>query len=390
MRECGISLGTLAREYRGVALVCAGLLAVKLISIALFFYTYDDFTAWISETQGNNAAQIFSFRALHSNSVFEVLGYRFDSVSYVTIAREGYADARYLAFPPGYPLLIRLASWTGVGEVAGGVLVANVFQMVAVFLLYVLALRYLGRSAALLAAALFAFFPYNLLSGTMAYSDAIFTSFSIASWLLFERKSYGWCGVMVLLASLMRFQGVLLYPLYSVILVWRDRKILSLGYVKSLLSLNVSAVFILYWILFFIPSSGMSYNNIQELYWEGGFKYPLASLIYIVNNLPVTFHNIPFIVFIVVAGALSYKLAPELGFYSLVFIAFYFSFSGVKAYSISRYLGTIWPAFLYAGWKLNRILNNERLQVYAWDILAVFVVMGVCALLVQMNSMLVS
>ncbi|MFH1125993.1 MAG: hypothetical protein V1703_02605, partial [Candidatus Altiarchaeota archaeon] len=93
-------------------------------------------------------------------------------------------------------------------------------------------------------------------------------------------------------------------------------------------------------------------------------------------------HGVPFMLFIAIAGLLAFYIKPELGFYSLVFLIFYSSFTGLKAAALPRYLGTLWPAYLYASVKFRRTFPSMY-QKFA--LLLFFASWGVYILLVQMN-----
>jgi len=375
------------RENRAFFALLAAVLLVKVFSVAAYYPSRDYFTRFIVDTQDENlSADVLALRESYSDGVFELLGYRFDSVHYVSIARGGYFHEKYFAFAPGYPLLLRVVSWFGLGEIAGGVLLSNFFHLLSIFLFYRVSLFYLREDESFLAATLFAFFPYSFVSGTLAYSEPVFVSFSLLSWIMLERKRYGWCGAMVFLASVVRFQGVFLYLIYSLLVLWRGGWRFSPETAGRLFELDFSVLFFIYWIFVLIPSHGVSYNLIQETYWEGGLRHPLSSLFYLLDNMAYVGHALFFVAFMLVASLLSYCVRPELAFYSLVLVLFYSSFTGIKAAALPRYLGTVWPAFLYAGRKIKNMFLRYYLEYY---VVALFILISVYFLLLQMNWMFV-
>lgn len=156
-----------------------------------------------------------------------------DGWYYLGIVRDGYqaapVDGAYsnVAFPPLYPLIVRLLSLPFPGA-AGlvAVVVSNVAFLVALGLLVRLGTPYLGRRRASLAASFLVIYPFASVFA-MAYTESLFLLLMLAGFLAAERRHRAWAGIFLALTVLCRLQGVaLVLPLLIVMLRqdgWRLR-----------------------------------------------------------------------------------------------------------------------------------------------------------------------
>ncbi len=156
------------------------------------------------------------------------LWYRWDAGFYATIATDGYdwlntrQPADDLAFLPLYPLAIHLVSgMTATGCLAspylstcatvGGLVVSNVALLIALLLLFDLALTRYGRSTAWRAALLLLASPIGIfLSGV--YTEALFLLLTVLVFWLLERDRFAWAVIAAIFACLTRSVGVALVP----------------------------------------------------------------------------------------------------------------------------------------------------------------------------------
>lgn len=156
-----------------------------------------------------------------------------DGWYYLGIVRDGYqsspvaGDYSNVAFPPLYPLVVRLLSLPVPGA-AGliAILVSNVAFLVALGLLVRLGTPILGRRRASLAAGLLVIYPFASVF-SMAYTEGLFLLLMVAAFLAAERRHRAWTGIFLALTVLCRMQGVaLILPLLIVMLRqdgWRPR-----------------------------------------------------------------------------------------------------------------------------------------------------------------------
>jgi hypothetical protein len=161
-----------------------------------------------------------------------------DGWYYLGIVRDGYqadpVSGAYsnIAFPPLYPMLVRLLSFPIKGsEGIVAILVSNVAFLIALGLLVRLGTPYLGRRRSTMAAGLLVIYPFASVFA-MAYTESLFLLLMVAAFLAAERGHRAWAGIFLALTVLCRLQGIaLVLPLAIVMLRqdgWRPRA--SLGW----------------------------------------------------------------------------------------------------------------------------------------------------------------
>jgi hypothetical protein len=160
-----------------------------------------------------------------------------DGWYYLGIVRDGYqadpVSGAYsnVAFPPLYPMVVRLMSWPVPGS-AGivAILVSNVAFIAALALLVRLGTPYLGRRRSAIAAGLLVIHPFASVFA-MAYSESLFLLLMVAAFLAAERGHRAWAGIFLALTVLCRLQGIaLVLPLLIILLRqddWRPRPSLA-------------------------------------------------------------------------------------------------------------------------------------------------------------------
>ena len=159
-----------------------------------------------------------------------------DSVYLLGIAANGYhaepITKGFLdwAFFPLYPIVTRLVSYLTFGDVSvAGVIVANIAFVAALVVLYRLAVPYLGHDVAVRSLAFVALAP-GAVAFAMAYTDSLFLLVAAGAFLAAEQRRWAWMGLLYGLASLTRFQGLLLGLPLLVILIqasggWRTPRL---------------------------------------------------------------------------------------------------------------------------------------------------------------------
>jgi hypothetical protein len=150
---------------------------------------------------------------------------RWDSVWYLTLARDGYGGGGpATAFFPLYPLLVAVAAELGPGLLVGGVLVSLACLLIALRLLWLLCELELGAACpdaprlAVLATALgpMAFFL------TAVYGESLYLALSLGAFLAARRGRWARAGVCGALAAATRSEGVLLIGALG-LLWWEQR-----------------------------------------------------------------------------------------------------------------------------------------------------------------------
>ncbi len=161
-----------------------------------------------------------------ANPLIDVLGSRWDTGFYVSIAEEGY---RYQGVPlpsvpffPLLPLLMRLGALVTGDVVTAGILLSNLFLLLAAMLLYRLVEREFGQPVAGRAVWFLLIFPMSFF-GSAIYTEALFLLCTIGSFYAARRQRWGWAGLLGMAAALTRLVGVIMAP---VLLVewWMQRR----------------------------------------------------------------------------------------------------------------------------------------------------------------------
>ncbi|MFX0052370.1 MAG: hypothetical protein ACFE8U_13885 [Candidatus Hermodarchaeota archaeon] len=162
---------------------------------------------------------------------FDLLGTRWDSNIYIPIAENGYIpinspdDYRAWVFPPLYPLFIRLLVLISPIEIpytVSAVLTTNFFSITSVIAFFYMSRLYFNEINSICASLLFAFFPPVLVFSTVAYSEPIFFTFGIISWYFFEKNHFSLSSIALVLATLTRYEGAILFFVYAGIFVGRN------------------------------------------------------------------------------------------------------------------------------------------------------------------------
>jgi hypothetical protein len=155
------------------------------------------------------------------NVLLDVLGSRWDTGFYLSIAEEGY---RYDGVPlpsvpffPLLPLIIRAAGWLTGDLMVAGVLVTNLALLLASLLLYRLADEEWGSAVAGRAVWYFLIFP-TAFFGSAIYSESLFLLGAIGALYSARRGYWETAGLLALLTTLSRFMGLLVVPL--LVLEW--------------------------------------------------------------------------------------------------------------------------------------------------------------------------
>ncbi|MBD3389033.1 MAG: hypothetical protein GF416_08100 [Candidatus Altiarchaeales archaeon] len=300
-----------------------------------------------------------------SRPLVDKLAYTFDSRWFVNIAGEGYVfrreDTPYLKpnnremerAPCLYNWLFMYPAfiWTFANLMsvkAAALAVSNLASLAVIVLFYNIALEWLKPDDAFKATLLMALFPYNLTVWMTAYSEPLFLLFALISWMSYKRGRMGLAGVAVMFASFTRFPGMILYPIYTILYGWKNRRGGSRRLAGGLVSLNVYAAPILYWMYVKVPAlTGYALTEITALC--AGYKYVVLGGLVGTGAVAVLFTYFAFL-----AGYYLKGVDGELMLYSLAYLAFHMLVFGTGG-SIGRYLGVIWPLFIYYGRALDRM-----------------------------------
>jgi hypothetical protein len=206
---------TWKREWTWILIV---LLSLRVLYSVMGVMTISD---GLPEALGADESLFPAAAALHTDGISQALvnvWMRWDTAWYLKIAASGYAaNDGSIAFMPLYPWLIKASGFLlGGNLLLGAILISNLAAIIAVILLYELALLEIDfKTNAMQSVLALLVFPtgFFLLA---AYTESLFLAFILAAWLLARHKNWWAAGIMAGLATLCRLQGALLSP----VLLW--------------------------------------------------------------------------------------------------------------------------------------------------------------------------
>jgi hypothetical protein len=149
---------------------------------------------------------------------------RWDSVWYVTIARDGYTTSQSTAFVPLYPLAVAAVGALGPGLVVAGVLVSLGAMLVALRLLWRLTEYELGAAhpdAANLAVFAVALSPMAFFFSAV-YSESMYLALTLGAFLAARQERWMRAGLLGALAAATRSSGLLV--MLALGLLWLEQR----------------------------------------------------------------------------------------------------------------------------------------------------------------------
>ena len=197
-----------------------------------------------------------------------------DGWYYLGISSGGYQAAPVagaysnVAFPPLYPLLIRLLSMPFPGyQGLVAIVISNVAFLGAIALLARLGTPYLGRRRASMAAGLLVIYPFAFVFA-MAYTESLFLLLIVASFLAAERRHRAWAGVFLALAALCRLQGAVLILPLEILMLRQDAWRPGPSHAWLLLGPLAAAGYLLY--VGSVTGSSTAYLDAQQAWGRNG------------------------------------------------------------------------------------------------------------------------
>ncbi|UCG90228.1 MAG: hypothetical protein JSU57_00440 [Candidatus Heimdallarchaeota archaeon] len=281
--------------------------------------------------------------------------------------------------------------------------ISNFFSLTATGAFFKMSRIYLSEEKSIASTLLLAFFPTVFVFGTVAYSEPIFLTFGIVSWYFFEKKKYLLSGLSLTLASLVRFAGTLLFflyifiyfgrkikeenvknaigclvaiPLFPILVVLRashrvyswfdslpqlsqifqnieqkcpliEEKKEKIGKIMEFLDIGLSWVLIwgvipLLWMIYVDTTAPITLAEVQ-MRWGAKLDVPFSGLrqMFKAGSLKWGIEKLSFAFLFLGVGLFSIRRRPS---FSLLIIAqtiFYTSWTGIHAWGIPRYVGTI-------------------------------------------------
>jgi hypothetical protein len=136
--------------------------------------------------------------------------FRWDAIFYHDVWQASYSGPRAsydVAFYPAYPALVRVVGFLLSNDLAA-LLISNVCFLLGLMLVYRIALRYFPTSRAILAIWLLAVWPWSIFY-SYAYGESLELALVAGAFLLMERRSWLWAGLIACIAGGSRPTGIL-------------------------------------------------------------------------------------------------------------------------------------------------------------------------------------
>jgi len=201
-------------------------------------------------------------------SLTDVLA-NWDVQHFLSIARDGYTEANSIAFFPGWPLVLRLLSWTPVGAVVGGTIIAIVCGGVAAAALYRLAGAPAAIAWLLAPTAVFTFVPYT---------ESLFCAAAFWAWERASAKQWPAAAVLACVAAGVRVSGLFLIGALGLLALTqagraRERLARVAWLVLPLLVVGAYAAFTIW-----KTGDPLGWYHAQEAGWARSLSTPLDCL----------------------------------------------------------------------------------------------------------------
>ena len=289
---------------------------LTLICIAFSSFLYGQ---WV--TKGNP----ISFISAIGTSITH-----WDTLHYLTIAEKGYTTPFQLAFPPGYPWVVRALS-----HITGNYLISGILLSLGSLIFYVYATKklsslYLSEKASQGALSLHLLFPsaYFLL---IPYSESLFLSLSTLAFLAFSERKWGMMGLWSGLATLTRSVGVLLLPTLLIGILF-NQGLRAAWFKKGASLLLIPFAVGIHW-MFVYRSTGswLGVFTIHKELGNRGLVFPLSSLVTNIQMIPhlaiseytvqVVYAETIAVLFMLILTVISFFVLPRLfAFYNLLYL----------------------------------------------------------------------
>lgn len=274
---------------------------------------------------------------------------QWDGPHYLDLAKNWYQisgqESLWIVFYPLYPILIKTFNFFVNDFATAAILVSILFSFSASALLFELTLLDFNKRKAVLAVWFLNIFPtaYFLQA---SYTESLFLTTSLATVYLFRKKLFFYSGVLGMLSTMARINGLLLIPLLA----------LELRYLKrGFITLLVTPL----GFLFYLSINYVLFHNpfyfVNPLYtnWYKRFDWPWVGIKNLFGSIP-PYTNALFyayitettiILLITFIGMYTFaKIRTSYGIYTLLNLLLFTSTSFVM--SIPRYVLILFPIFI--------------------------------------------
>lgn len=226
---------------------------------------------------GSHVYQIVGENRLGGSETFLGIWNRWDASQYLKIAQNGYTavgDDRFLiVFFPLYPLVVAIGGFVTADYVLSGFLITTIASMAVGLLLRKLALLDHSEKTAQLAVIFLFIFPTSYFLH-IPYTESLFLTLVIGSFLSARQQAWAIAGVLGGLACLTRVNGLVLVPALA-FEVWEQYKIDRKFDWRWSFLLLMPLGFAFYLALnYYVAGEALMFLTYQREHWYRYFRWP--------------------------------------------------------------------------------------------------------------------
>ncbi len=280
--------------------------------------------------------------------------FNFDGEHYLAIARDGYKPLEYFFFPV-FPLLMRYFSNLG------GLIISNLFFLVALVGLYKLARLDFKEKVVRLTIILLLVFPTSFYFG-MYYTESFFLALVVWSFYLFRKRKFLIGSILAALASATKVVGVIMFPPFGL-----------LAYIYYLWKTTGDPLIFLHQVSIFGQQRSSTLILLPQVFYRYVFEIlPHVSYSYFPNIFTTYLEFACGIVFLFLIIYGFFKLRISYSIYALA--AYLIPTLAGSFSSMPRYVLVIFPVFILSASILDKIP-----KIYRYLIFSVMILMFVVA-----------
>jgi Gpi18-like mannosyltransferase len=321
----------------------------------------------------NPSGETFQLALLPNAPLANVVApwHRYDTAWYVKVAIQGYqADDPAVAFPPLYPLMIRvLAPFLGNNYVLASLIISNVACLIALILLYkLIELEFSDSALARRTLVILAAFPtaFYLVAG---YTESLYLALTLGAFLAAFKRQWWLAGLIAAVATLTRLQGaVLCIPLAWIAYVqYRER---GLRAILERVPVVAGSVLAIAGYLGYLAINQLgSPDGALQSEWQLYTRLPFDAFITFFNRLSQGktqgFENdnaLALLLIIIFGLVVTFKFRPAYSLYvwttlGVILLRYHYApgYASLPQFeSIIRYALLMFPCFIAAGMILRR------------------------------------
>jgi len=295
-----------------------------------------------------------------------------DSPHYMFIAENGYVNegdpANFIVFFPLYPVLVRLITFDFAYINLSGLIISNLFSVVAVVYLFKLAKLDYSGSVAKKAVLFLSVFPTAYFMSA-AFTESLFLALVIAGLYYARNDKWPVAGVLGLLAALTRIAGLLMLPVLAVEYFHQKNWKIKTANLKLLWTILPALGFLIYLIINYqVTGNFFAFVEVERVHWFQTLD-PVGGLTAAVgwaNNgafpesLTLGYAQILFAAFGLLMVIAGYKAKLRPSYQAFLLLTWMLSVSTGFWISVPRYVLTMFPMFLTLA-----LLSKKRVVTFA-------------------------